>query len=93
MEGGGPHPFQSEYVAKLKQKFDHLALFFYNQLEGSQVGVIWKPNAFFPRNFSALHSLQRTFVDDQSASVVDAAAVMSEMVALGNGIVDHLSIR
>jgi hypothetical protein len=77
----------------LKQKFDHLALFFYNQLEGGQVGVIWKPSAFLPRNFSVLHSLHRTMVHELSLTVVDVPSVIGEMVALGNGIVDHLSIR
>ena len=86
-------PFQSEYVAKLRSQFDHLALFFFNQLEGTEVGIVWKPNSFSPRNFSALHSLHRTFVHEKSMATINVPNLVSEMVCMGNGLVERVIIR
>lgn len=88
-----PHPFQSEYVSKLRNQFGHLALFFYNQLQGTEVGIVWKPNSFCPRNFSALHSLHRTFVHEKSMATINVPNLLSEMVSMGNGIVDRVLVR
>lgn len=88
----GPHQFQTEYFQKISRKFSHLALFFYNQLDGDKIGIVWKPNSFFPHHFSALQSLHQT-VSTSGYSFVNTGSVISEIVALGEGIVDKVIFR
>jgi hypothetical protein len=85
----GPHQFQTEYFQNIRRKFSHLALFFYNQLDGDKIGIVWKPSSFFPHHFSALQCLHQT-VSTSGYSLVNTGSVMSEILALGEGIVDEV---
>ena len=92
-EESGPHPFQYRYVQKLRKRYGRLALFFFNQLEGNQVGVVWKPDAFFPQSFSVATTLHQTISATQGIGVVNVATVVSDFIVIGEGIIDEVIIK
>lgn len=88
-----PYPIQHSFVQNLRKKYHHLALFFFNELEGNQIGVIWKPDAFLPQPFSISTSSHQTIAETQGIGVVNVATVISDFIVLGEGIVDEVIIQ
>lgn len=76
---------------KLRDRFDDVALFFYNHLKGTEIGLIWKPAAFLPRTFSLMHCHNHCVcaggVSDGNTSVlvVDPGNIVAEMLAISEG--------
>jgi hypothetical protein len=93
-----PHPLQVEVLNLLTEEFGHLALFFINNLKGDQIGIRWKPSAFLPARFSMLQCRHHYISSSGEAGssgtmVLNAAAVVAEMVNRSNGLVESVSFN
>jgi U3 small nucleolar RNA-associated protein 22 len=90
-----PHPLQVEILSTLTEEFGHVAIFFVNYLRGDQIGIRWKPNAFLPVKFSMLqcrhHYISTTPGNSGGLMVLNAAAVVAEMVNRSSGLVEDVT--
>ena len=91
-----PHPLQNEVLKKLENEFGHLAIFFFNNIHGDQLGVRWKPDAFIPARFSLLqcrhHYISSSLTDSDKTGtmILNAAAVVAEMVNRSDGLIESV---
>ena len=90
------HPIQYEIIENLKSKFGKYALFFWDEIEGSTVGVVWRPSIFLPKKFSVLesrHHIANTTGEedeDNTTVVFNVAEVLVEMIAEANGLIENI---
>lgn len=56
------NPIQEEFIAKLKTNFQNDALFFWNGMSGSEIGILWRPILNQYSNFSVLSSKYKAIV-------------------------------
>ncbi len=64
------HPIQEEVVERLRTQFGDIALFFWNGLDGQEIGLIWRPKKFLLEKFAILNCSDKIVVSDS----LDAAA-------------------
>ena len=90
------HPIQYEIIENLRSKFGKYALFFWDEIEGSTVGVIWRPSIFLPKKFSVLESRHHTAntregEDEGNTMVIfNVAEVLVEMIAEAKGLIENI---
>jgi len=76
------NPIES-VLKKLRSKFDHLAIFFYNEYAPDIIAVLWRPKALKAHSFSVLHSEYKRPVEedwkDDSLAVMNADDVLREI--------------
>lgn len=51
------------YLSELRERFGHLALFFYNALQEQVIGVVWKPGIFKPKPFKVANAQHAIPID------------------------------
>lgn len=83
-----PNPLQEEVIFNLREKYGHFALFFWNCLDGRDIGVVWRPNAFLPSaSISTLQMKYRIPTHDTSTlTITNAATLVAEMITLSKGL-------
>jgi U3 small nucleolar RNA-associated protein 22 len=88
-----PNPLQEEVIFNLREKYGHFALFFWNCLDGRDIGVVWRPNAFLPStSISTLQMKYRIPTHDTSTlTITNAATLVAEMLTLSKGLLTDVS--
>jgi hypothetical protein len=96
-ESNSCNPIQEDIVTQLREKFGSLALFFWNDTIGDQVGVILKPAAFLPSGFSALGAKHMMPLYGKTGSgtraIPDVSALAAEMYLVGGGRFSDISFQ
>jgi hypothetical protein len=80
-----------------------MALFFWNQADGAELGIVWKPKTFLSRSFSILESQHRMIVmatpdvrsdkDQRPDHIVNISEVIAEMLKMCNGVVTDVILN
>ncbi|XP_021078123.1 nucleolar protein 6 [Mus pahari] len=83
------------YLAQLREAFDDLALFFYDQHGGEVIGVLWKPSSFQPQPFKASGIKGRMVVSQGGELVMlpNIEAILEDFAVLGEGLVQAVEAR
>jgi len=85
-----------KFVEALEENFGDIALFFYDQLGGGVVAVVWKPAAFMPRNFrvtDAQHALPLEVKGIKGVQTVpNIVSVLADFRSLGEGLVESVEM-
>jgi U3 small nucleolar RNA-associated protein 22 len=89
VEAGHVNPIHEKVVAKLRDAFGDLALFFWSASKADRVGVLWRPGEFMPKKFSVMSS--RLAIVTETFSVKNASEVLKEMLALSDGMLTTTS--
>jgi len=93
-----PCPVQEEIVARLRETFGDVALFFWNGIKGTEISIVWKPSAFLPEKLKILHVTNRIAVGTEGSavggtlSVLNTVELVTRMLACGAGAFDPQSV-
>ena len=94
-------PIQYEVFQNIRNSFGHLALFFWNELKGDKIYLVWRPKVTMAERFSVVntrHRLPSGTSDSQTSStstvmLFDAQSVVTEIIALANGCISDVEFR
>lgn len=88
---------QEEIVAKLRSRFQDIAIFFWDETVGDRLGVIFKPSAFLSTAFSSTNSSRKMPTNDGPKSkapmISDISQIAASIYACGNGSFCDISFR
>jgi len=83
-----------KYVQLLDETFGDLAMFFYDQLGGDIVAVVWKPAAFLPCPFRVTEVHNRIPIEvsqlDKVQTVPNIVSILADCQSLGKGLVERI---
>jgi len=82
------------YVKALEENFGDLAMFFYDQLGGDVVAIVWKPTAFLPGDFRVTEAHNRLPLEMQGKkhvqTIPNILSILKDIEALGEGLVERV---
>lgn len=98
-----PNPIQESIVEKIREKFGHLLLVFWNNLSGREIVVVPRPGSLLPNlTLSTLHMKHRLVIEtpgtqsnakrDINLSILNATGVFSEVLATSDGLLNNFSL-
>ena len=77
-----------------QETFGDLAMFFYDQLGGDIVAVVWKPAAFLPCPFRVTEVHNRIPIEvsqlDKVQTVPNIVSILADCQSLGKGLVERI---
>ncbi|KAG8194848.1 hypothetical protein JTE90_017281 [Oedothorax gibbosus] len=79
-----------KYVEELRENFGEFAFFLYDIYGGDFVAVVWKKNAFTPKDFTASHANCRKPYGDSNRVIPDVERIMEDFELLGEGLVKKI---
>nr|XP_039272633.1 nucleolar protein 6-like [Styela clava] len=87
----GFDPVQS-YLDELESSYGELAMFFHNTNGGQEIGVLWRPNAFQPREFKLTTALCSSILS-KSKVAANVKTVIEDFQIIGKGLVSNIELR
>jgi len=87
------HPV-TKFVKELQHRYQERALFFYDELGGDIVTIVWKPNAFVSRPFKPIHATC-VIPDPKNNDHVVASAdqILNEIKLIGEGLIEAVQLN
>lgn len=83
-------------VKKLRSKFGHLAIFFYNEYSPEIISILWRPQVLQTNPFSAKQSEYKSPVDDnwehESLVKFNESDVLREIHYYGRDIITDVKL-
>lgn len=96
LDGDSPFAVQERIMQLLRARFDSFALFFWNDISGKVLGVVWRPQKFLPAKFSVMATSHRVLCQSNekfSCTVPNTAEIVAEMIALADGCIERAEFR
>lgn len=89
-----PNPVQAEIVDRLRARFGRMALFFWDCLQGREVGIVWRPRRFESQTLSILEARHKLPIelsldsnDGGAFTVVNTTELMADILAACDGTI------
>nr|CAB3264395.1 nucleolar protein 6-like [Phallusia mammillata] len=80
------------YLSDLENCFGDLALFFHDDNGGSVIGVLWRPNAFQPKQFK-LSTASCVEMLDGDKCAPSVHSVLEDFKIMGRGLVENIELH
>ena len=95
------------FVEELRARFGHLALFFHDGVNTTEVRVVWRPRCFLPTAFKVTQASfsipmgldtnpeqrRQNAKTSHTKGVPNIAEMLSEMRSVGDGIVSAVDVK
>lgn len=83
----------AHFLRLLKERFGHLALFFYNAYRADIITVVWKPEAFLPRSFKPATASLTIPIPAQSFVLPNILEIIAEIQLMGAKLVKKIVVH
>ncbi|XP_042871815.1 nucleolar protein 6-like [Penaeus japonicus] len=82
------------YLGELREAYNHLALFFYDEHGGDVIGVVWNPKALTPQELKIGNLMGHKVVGVKEVKqVANVEAIIEDFRIIGTGLVESISIK
>ncbi|KAL0279673.1 UNVERIFIED_CONTAM: hypothetical protein PYX00_001178 [Menopon gallinae] len=83
----------SLYLKELREAYDDVALFFYNMYGGSDIGVVWKPDAFQQKDFKVPNMAKHVYDEKTKKLRLEKELIVEDFMIIGKGIVKFIEVK